>query len=269
MSEQKLNLSHKVFAALERLIKETTVWDAELELPVQTCEPDWSMATTTVDIRLDTPASIQTLDFNFDSQTHEIIDILSRPTIHDAAVEELHPRIIDEKVDILLSVPVHNEPVTLETNTRVIDLFKRFNVDLKPIQSTTVKNVNIIALKPLIVDIPISSTIHVSLKENLFLFRRLTVHHKPVVMNYVSEREQLSYWKWAVRKTNKEPKKLRLEGVYSGIPFDYIENIKIDFSQKKLCYNFKAKAIRSGDSLKDIALFTDMETGKTVVVMPE
>jgi hypothetical protein len=41
----------------------------------------------------------------------------------------------------------------------------------------------------------------------------------------------------------------------------------VNYSQRRLNYNFKTKALRSDSQLEDIALFTDLDTNKTIVVM--
>jgi hypothetical protein len=268
MSDQKLSLQHKLFAAVERMVRDTPVHDANLRFPAAVDDMDFSIDVECADIEFHIPADITGVDFVMGAgKTHEIVEQLTQPAVIDAGMGKLEAKVIDEKVDTIENAHVHDEPIVLDTDARVTDFFKQHRIKPGLLYSTTVKGVSIPALKPIAKNVMTDIASTASVKENLFFFRRLIVRHKPVVLSFMTEKEQLVYWKWAVSQTGKEAKKLAMVGVFTGVPYDYIENIKINYSQKRLFYNFRARAFRPGEHLKDVALFNDLDTNKTIVVM--
>ncbi|MCP5105392.1 MAG: hypothetical protein GY950_18530 [bacterium] len=266
MPETKLNVRQKLFAALEALVKETEVKNVTLDIPVDI---------DTLPFTIDMANKIQSLDYRVPSTVMEmetaikprvncIVEELTRPRITDASISDLNAAVVDEQVEIL------HTPRILDADTRLtgetIDFFKTFGVEKKLKYNVTVKNLKPPDLTPKTRQLNV--TIYPMLKENLGFFNRLTVNKKPVVLSYLSEKEQLHYWKMALIKTRKDIKKLKLLGVYTGIPRDSIENIKVNFSTKSLNYNFKTsiRLYKKEEPLRDMALFDDLETGKSVMV---
>lgn len=149
--------------------------------------------------------------------------------------------------------------------TALLDEFTQ--VEVKKFKfAIDVKGINLTNLKP----IPhgLNLTVFPTLKDNLPFFKRFPIEKKPIVLSYLAEEEQLHYCKNAVLKTRKDPKKLKLVGVYKGIPRGSIENIKINYSTNYLNYNFKTffSPYKKSEPFKDIALFQDLETDKSVMV---
>ncbi|MGE5343283.1 MAG: hypothetical protein ACM3SY_17580 [Candidatus Omnitrophota bacterium] len=273
MSDQKLNLSHKVFAALERLVKDTVVWDAELTIPATCCDQELSLPQTCVAIDPAIPSAVVDLEESslcIRAETQEIVDHLIHPTITDARMNALEAVVHDEPVGDIASATIHEVPLDLETSSelRVHDFFKKYRIAPTLSYTATVKPIDIESLKAPVHGIAVNLASRCFIRENVTFFHRLTVQHKPAVLSFLSERTQLGYWKRAVVQTKKEARKLDLIGIYWGVPYESIENIKINYSQKRLCYHFKAQALHSDIALKNIALFVDTDTQKTVVVMP-
>jgi hypothetical protein len=269
MPDQKLNLPHKVFAAIERLVSETPVSDVGLDFPVEIAEMDFTIPGKNEDIDLAVPAEVSEIRFDLEAETREIVEELAHPAIMDAAVEGLDAAVKDEKVDAVGTAAVYDEPMQMGENIRVIDVFKTYHIDSKFYYTASVKSLGLPELKPNTREMIVDIASRVPVKENVLFFKRLTVQQKPVVLTFLSEKDQLVYWRQAVLQTKKEARKLELVGVYKGVPYDFIEHIKVNYSRKALCYNYNLKALRAGgqDALNDVALFTDLETKKTIVVM--
>lgn len=270
MPEAKLNLQQKLFAVIEAMVKETDVKDVPLHMPA---------AVETLNYTIDMEEKIHPMDFSVSTAVDEIessiqtqiigiVDELNRPEIKDAAISDLRngAKIVDEKVGTITC------PALLETDTRLTtetkDFFKTFNVDKKLKYDAPVKGVDIAKLKPSARTFSLNLTVQPVLKDNLPFFKRVTVDKKPVVLSFLSEREQLHYWKKAIEKVRKDVKKMKMLGVYTAVPRGNTENLKINFSTKSLNYNFKNSLglYKKEEPVKDLALFEDLETGKSIMV---
>jgi hypothetical protein len=263
MSEQKLKLPQKVFAAIERIIKDTRVKDADLSIVTTPAQMELEINANIAEISTVIPMDVLEPLFNIEVNLKESIGELMNTTVQDAQMEALEAVVKDEKVESINTAALHDEPLGIETT--VWDFFKKFQI--KPMQSykAEIKSVGFERVKTKIYRVPLR--INTGIKENLPAFKRLVVFHKPVILNFLSEREQLEYWRMAVVQTRKEVKKLQLFGVYSGVPYSSIEKIKINYSKKRLCYNFKPRTAGKGSELNGVAIFNDTETNKTLLVV--
>lgn len=268
MSEAKLNFQQKLFAVIEAMVKETDVRDIPLHMPA---------AVETLDYTIDMDQKIHPMDFSVSTavdeiestiqpQIVEIVEQLNRPGIRDAAIADLEAKVVDEKVVAITCPALLEADTRLDTETK--DFFTTFNVDKKLKYNTAVKGVDIAKLKPQTRTHNLAFTVQPVLKDNLPFFNRFTVDKKPVVLYFLGEREQLHYWKKAVEKVRKDVKKLKMIGVYTAVPRGSSENLKINFSTKSLNYNFKnsLSLYKKEEPVKDLALFEDLETGKSIMV---
>jgi len=281
MSEEKLKLSQKVFAALERLIRETRVRELDLDYRVTAKTTDISVKTAVKPIAFALPATVTDIPVTITTQSIEILSQFIHPAIFDSSLESLTTAVVDEQVESINTTAVVEEPLEFST-TRVIDLFKQYRIDPRRLSSyiqsdsskpsrltSLIRQVDFQLLKPGVHTLHQNKLkISAEIKENTVLIKRLTTQKKAVILSYLSEQEQLIYWKQAVLQTKKEPRQLQLIGVFTGIPYDYIENIKVNYRQKSLNYNFKIKSTPGKRSiqLKDIALFSDITTNKIIMV---
>ena len=269
MSEEKLNLQQKLFAVIEGLVRETKIQELHPDIPAAVEELSFAIKTTTHSQAFQFPARTQALDTTIPAETVEIVQSFLQPQVTDAAISALQAAAVDENVAAVRDATVYDAPVQLTTDT--VDFFSRFQINPNVKYTTTVKDVDFTGLK---VGKPRSLNISVYpiLRNNLELFKRFPVEKRPVILSFVSEEEQLHYWKKAVIKTRKEPRQLELVGVYTGIPRQYIENIRINFSNRCLNYNFKTtfdigiNLRAKKEPLKDMAVFQDLETGKSIMV---
>lgn len=267
MSDQKLTIPHKFFAVIERLVKETCVKDLKFQVPVNVQEMEFAMETGAKDLEVTIAAKYSEIPVSIETTINEGVEDFNSPTIWDAEVDKLDAKIVDEKVEFIHSTTIQSIDPVFDSTVRVVDFFKKFNIDNRLMYKTTVKNLSMINPIPKVFSIQVELSTRAVVMDNLYFFRRLTVRHKTAIMSMVPEKTQLGYWREAIAKTGKEVRKLSLAGVYYGVPFDFIENMKIDYTNKSLCYNYKSQAVRPGIIRKDIALFTDLETQKTIVVM--
>lgn len=261
---KKFQLQHKLFAAVERMIKETRVYNIDLEQDVSVSLVNPVIETQTHPLYFNIPANINGLPVTIETETYEIVEGLAKPQVHDANAGQLEAKINDVPADIVKTADVRNVPVRLSARVTVKDFFKEYKIKPRLHYSTPVKSIDFKRLKPAIKQI--TPRITAQVKENSYAFRRLTVEQPAVELSFLTEKEQLVFWKKAVEKTRKEPRKLRLIGVYSSVAYDCIENVKINFAQKRLTYNFKSRIPRDRGRLRDIALFRDLDTDKSVMV---
>ncbi len=265
MSDQELNLTRKLFAVVEGLVKETKVYDIDVDLESEfstVSEADFSFEIDTGELACDIPADISGAPVTIPCETLEILQQFNHPQVVDVSMEAIDPGVRDEEVESIRFAEVHNLDDAifsgLDHSTPVHDLFKQFDLKSKLFYTTTVKAVNIEKLSLKTKDIPLK--INAAVKENLYFFRRLTVERDSAELSLLPEKEQLLFWKKAVAKTRKEPKYLKLIAVYTAVPYAYIETEKITMNPalETLSYHFKSKipGHRGDDGFKDVALFT-------------
>lgn len=262
-----MNLSHKAFAALERLMRDTRVKDADLHIAAASRQVELTIPRQTNEVEISMPVRTTEIDFQVRTATQEALAELHNPTVQDAKVESLEPSVIDEKVETINEVEVRGQP--LDIHVGVHDFFKKFNISAKLYYTTSVKAVNLDRLIPRIFRYKFDTALEGRVRENLPFFKKLPVEQKPAVLSFMSEKEQLSYWRQAVIQTRKEPRHLQLLGVYPGVPYNAIEKIRVNFSHKSMCYNYKPGAQSRKGNPMNVALFTDLDTEKTVLVAME
>lgn len=266
MSEDKLNLQQKLFAVIEGMVKETAIKEVPLHFSTAVTPLTFSinMKDRCHGVDFSIPSSVTDMEFSITPRLTCIVEELVKPRVEDAAITALETRVADEPVEKFHSPAVFDADPALTTETR--DFFKTVGMDKKLKYNASVKKIDLTAFKPKTYHL--NFTIRPILRDNPGYFNRFTVAKKPVVMWLLAEKEQLHYWKKAVLKTRKDPKKLKMVAVYTGIPRDMVENIKINYTNKCLNYNFKTslRLLKKDEPLKDMALFKDLETGKTIMV---
>lgn len=266
MSETRLNLQQKLFAVIEAMVKETEVRDIPMDVPaaVETLDYAFPVEDTVHSMDFGIPFAVEDIETSMEPQVVEIVGELNCPRIGEASISDLETKVMDEKVEEIHCPGIFDVDTSLTAETK--DFFKIFDVGKKLKYDTVVKSIEPGDLTPGIKRLNL--TIFPILKENLPFFNSLTVEKKPVVLSFLSEKEQLEYWKKAVIKTRRDVKQLKMIGVYTGIPRGGIDNIKINFSTRCLNYTFKMSLglYKKQESLKDLALFQDLETGKSIMV---
>jgi hypothetical protein len=265
MSEQELSLTHRLFAVLERWVKETRVHGIEVVPDPATGAVktlDFTLDTEVAEVDYSIASGVQDQAFAIDAQTVEIIQALIQPGVNDASMEDLEVKVQDEEVEHLITTEVHDQETSFSslagTPPRVHDLFNIYKIKPKMFYSTSVKSVAVRGWTTGVKDLPVGLAARI--KENLLLAFRFQVERSPAQVSYVSEKDQLILWKKAVEKSKMEPKALKLIGIYPGVPFYFIqaEKISMNPARKTLTYRFKSKIPRSRDrsDLRDLALFT-------------
>lgn len=264
MSEEKLNFQQKLFAVVEGMVKETKIREIRLDMPVAAEELAFAMTAGTGSLDLEVPAVTQPLETTITPRVTGAVESLNNPPVLDAGITALEAVVKDEEITAVRVAAVHDADV--RPTTRTVDFFEQFGVDKKIKYSTAVKAVHCSGPKT-VVHHP-DFAVYPTLADNLELFKRFTVEKKPIVLSYLSEKEQLLFWKKAVKKTRKDPKSLRLLGVYTGLPRRSIEGVKLNMNTLCLNYNFKTSFgfLKKEEPLEDVALFQDMETARSVMV---
>lgn len=263
MSEERLNFQQKLFAVIEGMVRETHVRDFPLDIPVPVYRTDFSLDTRAHELNWSIPVSLVELDPAIHTATAEIVGEIAQPTVTDAAVEELKPKVKDEPVEMYHDPKVYQADIHLSTHT--VDFFKRYKVSSKFKYKVVVRD---LPTRQSDVNIrKLNLTIYPIIRDNLPLFLGIPVEKKPAVLNFIKETEQLYYWKRAIIKTGKDARKLHLIGIYTGIPRMAVDNIKINYTSRRLNYNYIVNFNPGkGAPFKSIALFNDLETQKSVMV---
>lgn len=276
MSDQELKLSHKFFALLERMVASTPVHSLDLDVGRANrgvLDLDFSCSATSRELQWHMSTTVNGLPFSITTSSVEIVEQFAHPSIVDAAMESFQAHVVDLDVSGITNPVIHHydDQLTLDTSCKVYDFFKQFKLQEKLFYSTTVHSIEIHTITVPIRHIPV--TISTTVKENLLLFRRLTIERQPVELSYIHEKDQLVFWRNAVLKTKQEPRYLKMIGVYTGVPYYCIETEKITLNPTRhsLSYRFKLKlpAKMEDNDLKDIALFTlTPPAGGTAVQTP-
>lgn len=246
-------------------MRDTQVNDADIRIATAARQLEPTIPGQTNEVPVSMDAGTAEVDFSIPTSTQEALAELCNPTVQDARVESLEPEVIDEKVDTVSRVGIQS--CSTDIHTIVHDLFKTFNISPKMHYTTRVKSVNPDHFKPRVFRFKFDSSLQGRVREDIVFFKKLTVEQNPAVLTFVTEKEQLSYWRQAVIQTRKEPRQLKLLGVYPGVPYNAIEKIRVNFSHKSMCYNYKPGSSPRHVNPKNVALFTDLDTEKTVLVV--
>jgi hypothetical protein len=270
MSDKELKLTQKLFRVVEGLVNATKVHsinvhpESEYGAEGHVSDMDFSFEILHHQLDFKMATHVAEMPFSIPVETCEIVQQFNQPHIGDASLENIEFHVVDEQVENILGTSVQNidDDIHFDTKTEVIDLFKQYNIKPKLPYNTKVNTIDIATLKTQSRNIPVK--INVKVKENLRFFKRLAVERRSVEMTLLSETDQLIFWRNAVLKTKKEPKHLKLLGVYTGIPYPFIETEKITMNPTNLSlsYKFNTKTPKNPDQeqLRDIALFTTVSS---------
>jgi len=276
MSDKELKISQKLFALLERLVKETKVHGIEVVPDPDTgrvAALDLGMTVNNCDLDFKISTGQRELSFHLDTEVIGIMQQFSNPTVHDGGMKEIDAQVKDEPVDNIHRpkvLAVAEEDIKIDTGVSVRDLFKTYNIKSKPTFTTKIHSLEAADWTTVSQDIPVKMTARIH--DNLFFVRRLTVERQAVELSLMSEPEQLEFWKIAVIKTRKEPKQLKLLGVYTGIPYALVERDKITMNPGRGTLSYRLKMDvprkRSSEDMKDIALFAvTNDSAKSTLLM--
>ncbi|MCP4217491.1 MAG: hypothetical protein GY765_22815 [bacterium] len=263
MSATGLNFQQKLFAVVEGLVKTTKVKDLDMDVPVQTYRLPFAVRTSVHTGNLEIKTTVNAPVFGITPRITGELEVFNHPRITDAKISALDAVVKDEKVETINCTSIGDINFSIQCET--VDFFSRFSYAGRPEYITSVKSIAVSDVKT-----PIHSlkpVIRPLVKDNLRYFNNYTVTNKSVVLSLVSEKKQLAYWRDAVLKTRKDPKRLELIGIFYGVPRGAVENLKINFSDKCLNYNFKNSRDNSREiSLEQPALFRDLDNDKSIMV---
>lgn len=264
MSEQKLNLTHKLFALLESMVSQLVIHEVDLSMPL----PVLSLALTM-------PAGARELDFTVGTSVTELavpefsitvcdaVGEFERPTIQGGDTAAPTTVVLDEPLSGYSSPAV--QAMDPEALYAKVHDFEQTVAPLRFKARCVVHELKYVLDKPLLYALKIEVPARVADATASAL--RLTVKKSPLNLLFLSQGEQLAFWKKALLQTRKEARKLDLLGIYPGVPYAVIERMRIDNFSKRLTFNFQSEAERKALVLHDIAVFNDLETMKAVIVI--
>jgi hypothetical protein len=262
MSDKKLKLSHKIAGVIDRLIKTTRVKTINLsvlkgigDLPVSI---NFSIKRVSPYISYN-PSY---LEFQIHPELIEIVGTLKNNKTMSVSLEDLKTAVKDEPL------AVYHSNSVLKVNTYFaatkVDFFEEFKVARKLKYKTKIKDISSHFAVPKINNL--ESFKFPMIKENLYYIKKQKIIQKTVQLTYLTEKQQLNYWRRAVISTKKEPKKLEFIGVYYQVPYYDIEKIKINYKLKELSYVLKENIIAKKTRICNIIVFRDIAEKKGVII---
>ncbi len=262
MSDKKLNLSHKLAGVIDRLIKTTRVKEVDLNT---------FKGMRSVNLRIESviKRGVPFIAFNervidcvIEPQLFEVIGNLKKNKVFTISLSELNTNIKAENLHITYSGDVCDIPTNINTKTE--DVFKKFNISSKLNYKTKIRELNLRLFKPKILSV--HRLDYPRIIDNYYLIKKTIISKKSVKFDFLSEKEQLIYWRKAVIQTKRDPKGLELMGVYYDVPYYNIENFKIDFSMQKLSYRLKENTNTNKLKVCDIIIFRDISKKKGIII---
>ncbi len=262
MSDKKLNLSHKLAGVIDRLIKTTRIKDLDLSTFK-------GMRTLNLSIEPVIKRGVPFIAYNesvidcvIEPQLVEVIGDLRDNKVLTISLSELKADIKTENLHITYSGDIFDISTNIITKTE--DFFKKFNISSKLKYKTKIRELNLSLFKPKILSV--HRLDYPRIIDNYYLIKKIIISKKSAEFNFLSEKEQLIYWRKAVIQTKRDPKGLELMGVYYNVPYYNIENFKIDFKMQKLNYQLKENTNTKKLKVCDIIIFRDVLKKKGIII---
>lgn len=262
MPDKKLKLSHKIAGVIDRLIKSTRVKTVDLSVLKGIISIPVIIESSRKRLIPHITYNNKSINFNIQPVLIEIIGVLNANKVNSVSLKDLKTNIKSEPLEIYHINNVYDMNTFFTTVS--IDFFEEFKVSKKLSYRTKINNLSFSIIKPNIIKLhtfkfPI-------IKDNLFLIKRYRITKKSVQLSYLSEKQQLNYWRRAVITTRKEPKLLEFIGVYYQVPYYDIEKMKVNYKLKELSYNLKENIIAKKTRICNIIVFRDIIEKKGVII---
>lgn len=196
------------------------------------------------------------------SQVTDIIQNFATPQTHQCSLSDLLAQIHTENIKSIRSVGWVSPSITI--HSKAIDLFKKFDLSRRLNYKTRVHT-----LSPSTLSTQVKSTgfqLNLQIRNKLADLMTIPVKVPPAVLSFISEKEQLAFWKLAIRQAHKSPKQMNLIGIYPGVPYNCATHIEVD-RLKNLQFRFKEKLSTVRGNLQKVALFRDLDTQKIISVV--
>jgi hypothetical protein len=106
------------------------------------------------------------------------------------------------------------------------------------------------------------------IREGTAAVQKLSIRRPPLQLSFLSQQEQLVFWKAAVHQTKRTARDLRLVGVYPAIPMGLAGGLRIDSQSGELVFHPAPGGGGAGTRLQDVAIFRDLVEDRVVIVTP-
>jgi len=262
MSDKKLKLSHRIAGVIDRLIKTTKVKEVDLSVFKRNVSVPVIIESAVKRADLHLKYNPKFIEPTITPELIEIIDTLKNTSVISILLEDLNVKIRREEFELFSSNDIFDLRTRFSAET--VDFFKKYNISSKLNYKTKITKIDFDILKPKIYKL--KSFKFPVIKENLYVIKKNIIVKKSVSLSYLSEKQQLNYWRKAVIATKKEPKELELIGVYYNVPYYDIEKLKVDYKLKELSYKLKENIIAKKTRMCNIIVFRDIMEKKGVII---
>jgi len=262
MPDKKLGLTHKFAGVIERLIKTTEVKNLELNFFRGNKALKFNIAPK---IKRNIPHISyieKNMDFKIIPELIEIIGKFKENQTKTLSLSEFNTKIKTEPLNIFHTNNVFQINTSIKVKTE--NIFEKYNISPVLKYKTRIKCIDFNFLKPVVLKAP--SFKYPLIRDNLYLIKKTIIYKKAVQVSFLSEEQQLTYWRKAVMQSKTEPKSLELIGVYYQVPYYSIENIKIDFKLKQLSYKLKENSVAKKIKEYDIIIFRDIIKKEGIII---
>ncbi len=262
MSDQKLNISHKLAGVIDRLIKTTSVKSIDLNVFKGAYSANFNIEIKTKRVVPHISTDTKVINCIFTPQLTEIIGSFSKPKVEKISLSEIKTEVKTENLYLIHSGNIAN--ISTVVDVKVEDVFRKFNISSKLNYKTRISEFDFNNIKPKILNI--GRLNYPRVINNYYLVKNSIISKKTAQLFFLSQKEQLTYWRKAVMQTKLDPKELELIGVYYNVPYYNLQNFKIDFSQRELKYKLKENSVAKKIKVCDIIIFRDIEKKKGIII---
>lgn len=262
MSGQKLSLTQKLAGVIDRLIKTNYVKEFDLNIFNKVQYANLTIEPTIKKTIPNIEGDIRESSCVINSQIIEIIGAIRNIKVENISLSELNTDIKAENLSIIHTGHLKRIPVKIDI--KIKDFFDTYNISSKLSYKTNVKHLGINTFEPKINKI--KNFNYPRIIDNYYLIKKCPTLKSSVQFNFLTEKEQLTYWRKAVTQTKRDPKNLELIGVYYQVPYYNIEQFKIDFNLRKLSYCLKENSVVKKIKVCDIIVFRDNIKKKGIII---
>lgn len=264
MSEQGVTTAQKLFAIVDNWVRNLHIreWDV-------------SVASAVADLPLLMRAHMRTLDYAMNAVTAELPPLETMTAVTDGLREFARPVVNEAGLD-QLATTVHREDLRWTVTTAATDVSCLFVAGVhdfgRAFSSGTIHyevKTREFPFRDLTISVSaLALVVPAVIREQTAVVLRLPIRRAPLQLSFLSQGEQLSFWKAAIRQTKRTARDLRLVGVYPAVPMGLTEGMRIDSQHGDLLFQPTGGGTNRSNRLQDVAIFQDLIADRVVIVTP-
>ena len=256
------DIKQKIFAAIEKIVRNLKVNDLPTDMYTKSNYFFYNLFTEN-----------RNMDFEIVSEVNESLNELNA-NINDSMKDIKKPKLITIDFNFLklkISEVNFNMFNNFKIRSKELLFIPKVNNSLKSDQNVfkLKYKANVRSMKLNLKDLNIRRYVlkfDSNIKEDITIIRLVNTKRNPVILSFLSEEEQLKFWKVAIVNMKKKPKQIELLSIFRNIVLDYIEKVKYDSSKNKLSYCFKLTNPKKNVKKFDVGIFKDIDNNKAFMV---